>query len=89
MQEIFLHIDNQEKIKEEIQSQVSSTRESSQKISEDTSRHNDITLEISNSISGINSLIQNNMAVAEEINHTAQNLSDIGTTLQSKLKELT
>jgi len=89
LQEIFFHIDNQEKIKEEIQSQVSSTRESSQKIAEDTSRHNDITLEISNSISGINSLIQNNMAVAEEINHTAQNLSDIGTTLQSKLKELT
>jgi hypothetical protein len=29
------------------------------------------------------------MAVAEEINHTAQNLSDIGTTLQVKLKELT
>ncbi len=87
MQDIFTHIDNQEKIKEEIQNQVVGTQALSQQIAEDTNRHNEIIAEISNSIANINTLIQNNMAVAEDISDTSQELSNTGKDLLVKVKE--
>lgn len=87
MQDIFKHIDNQEKIKEEIQTQVAGSQTLSEQIAEDTNRHNEIIIEISNSIANINTLIQNNMAVAEDISDTSQELSSIGKDLLNKIKE--
>ncbi|MEW6526599.1 MAG: methyl-accepting chemotaxis protein [Spirochaetota bacterium] len=87
MQEIFQHIDNQEKIKEEIQTQVGQSQQKSQQIADDIHRHNDIMIEISNSIASINTLIQNNMAVAEDISDTSQELSHAGKDLLLKVKE--
>ncbi|MCX8124957.1 MAG: methyl-accepting chemotaxis protein [Spirochaetes bacterium] len=87
MQDIFTHIDNQEKIKEAIQNQVASSQTLSQQIAEDTNRHNEIIAEISNSIASINTLIQNNMAVAEDISNTSQELSHMGRDLLVKVKE--
>ncbi len=87
MQDIFTHIDNQEKIKEEIQNQVVGTQTLSQQIAEDTNRHNEIIAEISNSIANINTLIQNNMAVAEDISDTSQELSHMGKDLLVKVTE--
>lgn len=85
MQEIFTHIDNQEKIKESIQTQVGQSQNMSQQIAEDTNRHNDIMIEISNSIASINNLIQNNMAVTEDISQTSIELSDMGKDLLGKI----
>lgn len=85
MQEVFTHIDNQEKIKESIQTQVSQSQKMSQQIAEDTNRHNDIMIEISNSIANINNLIQNNMAVTEDISQTSIELSDMGKDLLGKI----
>jgi len=87
MQDIFKHIDNQEKIKEEIQTQVAGSQTLSEQIAEETNRHNEIITEISNSIASINTLIQNNMAVAEDISETSQNLSNMGKDLLLKVKE--
>ncbi|MEJ5362237.1 MAG: methyl-accepting chemotaxis protein [Spirochaetota bacterium] len=87
MQDIFKHIDNQEKIKEEIQTQVAGSQSLSEQIAEDTNRHNEIITEISNSIANINTLIQNNMAVAEDISDTSQELSNMGKDMLIKIKE--
>ncbi len=87
MQDIFAHIDNQEKIKEQIQDQVSSSQKLSEQIADDTNRHNEIITEVSNSIGSINTLIQNNMAVVEDISDTAQELSDMGQNLLMKDKK--
>lgn len=87
MHEIFKNIDNQENIKEEIQTQVAGSQARSEKIAEDINRHNEIITEISNSIASINTLIQNNMAVAEDISDTSQELSEIGKNLLIKVKE--
>jgi len=86
MQDIFNHIDNQEKIKEAIQLQATGSQSLSQKIAEDTNRHNDIIAEISNSIASINTLIQNNMSVTEDISDTSHELSNMGNDLLGKIK---
>lgn len=86
MQDIFNHIDNQEKIKEAIQLQATGSQSLSQKIAEDTNRHNDIIAEISNSIASINTLIQNNMSVTEDISDTSYELSNMGNDLLGKIK---
>lgn len=87
MQDVFNHIDNQERIKEQIHAQVEGSQSMAEQIAQDTNRHNDIIAEISNSIGSINTLIQNTMSVAEDLSDSSKELSGIGKDLRVKVKE--
>ena len=79
--DIFTHISNQEKVKDEIQVKIDELQKKSASI-KDT-----IIKEIATSLSGINELLQSNTRVTAELSDTSEQLSSMAEELTIKIEE--
>ncbi|PKL39824.1 MAG: hypothetical protein CVV44_06275 [Spirochaetae bacterium HGW-Spirochaetae-1] len=83
--EIFSHIDNQEKIKNEIVQMIDDLKNRSVVIREDTSKQDSAVKDIAGRISNINQLLQSNTSVTMELTDKSVELAQISVELTQKV----
>lgn len=85
--DIFLHINNQEQIKNEIEVKIGDLKKRSIEIKDDTGEQEKALSEISGKISGINSLIQSNTSVANDLSVAAEELAQVADNLNRQVSK--
>ncbi len=85
--EIFLHINNQEQIKNEIEIKIEDLRKRSVAIKDDTGEQEKVLNAIAGKVSEINSLIQSNTSVANELSIAAEELAQVAESLNQQVEK--
>ncbi|HOO72781.1 MAG TPA: methyl-accepting chemotaxis protein [Spirochaetota bacterium] len=83
--DIFSHINNQEQIKDEIEVKIDDLKHRSVEIKDSTGEQKQMLNSIAEKISEINSLIQSNTSVAEELSLAAEELAQVAEGLNQRV----
>ncbi len=85
--DIFLHINNQEQIKNEIEVRINDLKKRSVEIKDDTAEQEKVLNTIAGKVSEINSLIQSNTSVANELSVAAEELAQVSESLNLQVEK--